>query len=117
MASKRKLVEVDLSAQDDEEDGESGLLVRSLRIGASTQTNYRSGMKKIVEYYQKSTAWNCFVLPDNEHLSSNFPFKLKIPVLGLSEVMLWLLCCQTPREDHTQERKTSAQEEIGHHHS
>jgi hypothetical protein len=49
MASKRKLVEVDLSAQDDEEDGESGLLVRSLRIGASTQTNYRSGMKNIVE--------------------------------------------------------------------
>lgn len=69
--SGRKVV--DLSAQDDGKDEESGLIVNSMRIGAATNDNYKSGMKKIIEYYQQSPKWNCYV---NEGATCAFSSKL-----------------------------------------
>jgi hypothetical protein len=71
---------VDMSLADDAADEEHGDSVKKLRIGSSTNSNYKSGMKKIMEYFQTSPKWKGFVIADVENPSAKFPFTLDIPV-------------------------------------
>jgi hypothetical protein len=75
--------EVDLSSDDDDEDDvdeEYGHTVKKMRTGKQTNSNYKSGMKKIMEYFLNHKKYKSYVLPDEENPNTKFPFYLKIPV-------------------------------------
>jgi hypothetical protein len=79
MALSRPLSEdvVDLAADADEASGE---IVKNMRIGQSTISNYRSGMKQIIQYLQKQERWKHLVKRDVDNPGLKFPFVLDIPV-------------------------------------
>jgi hypothetical protein len=70
---------VEMSTADDDADEEYGNCVKKMRIGSNTNTNYRSGLKKIIEYFQNSPKWKSLVIPDEDN-TIKFPYTLDIPV-------------------------------------
>ena len=76
---KRAISVVDISA-DDDADEECGDTVKEMRIGSNTNVNYKSGLKKIIEYFQHSVKWKHLVILDVHNPDMKFPYTLDIPV-------------------------------------
>ena len=85
MAASESSCFIDMSGSpDDERDEANGNVVKSMRIGSGTTTNYKSGMKQIMQYFLQ-TKWKDYVLRDDDSSHPKFPYYLKLP-LPLSAV-------------------------------